>query len=125
MIGENEVREVIARLCGFYPRSQPPANDEGILAAWVDHFSQFTLLSMSNVMAGIRAYTNDPSHEFFPAPAAISRAARDHWNDRYQRCQVDNGLVRELFAAGMDLELAQLTAAQEMRHMREIEQRDD
>jgi len=124
MIGEIEVREVIARLCGFYPRSQPPANDAGILAAWVDHFSQFTMLSMENVKAGIRAYTNDQIHEFFPAPAAISRAARNDWNDRYDRCPVDNGLVRELFAAGMDLELAQLTVYEQERERRELEERN-
>jgi hypothetical protein len=104
MIGRDEVCEVIARLCGYYPRSQPPAGDQGVLAAWVDHFSQFPKLSMVNVMAGIRAYTNDPAHEFFPAPAAISRAARDHWNDRYERCRSDDGIVQALYASGLTLE---------------------
>jgi hypothetical protein len=107
VISQDDVCEVIARLCAFYPRSAPPANDDGVLAAWVDHFSQYRLLSMYNVMAGIRAYTNDPTREFFPVPAAISRAARDHWNDRYERCPDDNGLVKELYAAGTSLELAQ------------------
>jgi|SRR6516164_1721415 hypothetical protein len=99
MIDEYEVRIAIARLCGFYPRSQPPANDAGVLAAWVDHFSQFPRLTLNNVFAGIRTYTNDPKHEFFPAPAAISRAARDHWMDRFERCPIDNDQYRELYAS--------------------------
>jgi hypothetical protein len=102
MIGRDEVCDIIARLCGYYPRSAPPPNDDAVLAAWIDHFSQYPKLSVVNVRAGIRAYTNDPSHEFFPAPAAISRLARDNWNDRFERARGDNQLVKELYAAGTE-----------------------
>ena len=96
MIYEQDVRNMLSRCSGYDP-SHFPQPSQVIVAAWLEHFSQFPRLASEDVHNAVRKYYNVGDRKV-PQPADISSIARDLWRDRYEREDLEGELHREIEA---------------------------